>query len=349
MIFLRSRLPELASLERVLEGLPSASHRVLANVAHGQQSLPVHAITLGPDDRTLPTIAFIGGVHGLERIGTQVLLSYLEMLQSALRWDSVLAEMLKRLRIVMVPLLNPVGMALGLRSNGNGVDLMRNAPVQAEHDSRWFELHRGQRLTPFLPWYQGRQGEPMQDEAAALCDFIEQHLFESRCGIVVDVHSGFLPGDRIWFPYARSRKPFAHTPEVMALTRLLGDTHANPVYTVEPQSIIYTKHGDLWDYVYDRHQAARSAGVFLPLTLEISSQKWYRKNPRQLIRRMGLFHPFKLHRLERVQRRHKTLFDFLTRATVSHPFWVPGTEAQRATLLQEAIERWDFDSSQSSI
>jgi hypothetical protein len=276
----------------------------------------------------------------LERVGTQVLLSYLRTLKSALSWDEALAHMLTQMRVLVVPLVNPVGMALGLRSNGRGVDLMRNAPTMAEEASRWYELHRGQRLTPFLPWYQGRQDGEMEIEARVLSDYMLEQLGSSVCAVSVDVHSGFLAGDRIWFPYARSKRPFANTPEVMALSHLLGDTHEHHVYTVEPQSINYTTHGDLWDYIYDRHRAASPKRVFLPLTLELSSNQWYRKNPRQLVSRVGLFHPVKAHRLARVQRRHKTLFDFLMRGVMSHERWLPTTDKHRAALLREAEERW---------
>lgn len=341
---LRARLPELESLEALLSELPAGSSSVLASVTHGAESLPLHAIRLGPDDKRLPAIAFIGGVHGLERVGTQVLLSYLATLRSLLSWDRSLRQMLEQMRVLMVPLLNPVGMALELRSNGRGVDLMRNAPVQAEQPSRWFELHRGQRWTPYLPWYRGDPGR-LEVEAGALLEFIEQELFESECAVVVDVHSGFLAGDRIWFPYARTQAPFAHVPEVTALLHLLAETHENHVYTLEPQSINYTTHGDLWDYVYDRFLAAAGdepGRLLLPLTLEISSNAWYRKNPRQLLTRLGLFHPVKAHRLARVQRRHKTLFDFLLRAVLSHAEWLPKSPLHRQALLREAHERW-FD------
>ena len=337
---LRKTLPELDALEQLLEGFPIGQVRTLDTVHHARQSLPIHAVLLGPEDKSLPTLLFVGGVHGLERVGTQVLLSYLRTLKAALTWDTVLCDMLTRMRLLFVPLLNPAGMALGLRSNARGVDLMRNAPVLAEQRSRWFELYRGQRITPFLPWYQGKQGEAMEVESSALCEFVEQELFPSRCAIAIDVHSGFLAGDRIWFPYARSLQPFPHTPEIMALTQLLGETHEGHVYTIEPQSINYTTHGDLWDHVYDLYRRSSAPGTLLPLTLELSSRLWYRKNPRQLMRRTGLFHPVKAHRLARVQRRHKTLFDFLTRAVVSHERWLPATDAHRSTLLREAHERW---------
>jgi hypothetical protein len=269
-----------------------------------------------------------------------VLLSYLRTLVAARTWDLLLAEMLTRMRILLVPLLNPAGMALGLRSNAKGVDLMRNAPVTADQPSRWYELHRGQRITPFLPWYRGKNGERMEIESSSLCEFVERELFGSRFAVVLDVHSSFLAGDRIWFPYARSREPLQHLPEIMALAHLLGHTHEGHVYTVEPQSINYTTHGDLWDHVYDSFLQSSGPGVLLPLTLELSSHPWYRKNPRQLMRRAGLFHPVKAHRLARVQRRHKTLFDFLARAVLSHEKWLPATEAHQSELWREGRERW---------
>jgi hypothetical protein len=120
----------------------------------------------------------------------------------------------------------------------------------------------------------------------------------------------------------------------------LTQTHENHVYTVEPQAINYTTHGDLWDHVHDRHLARGEESVLLPLTLEISAQRWYRKNPGQLLTRVGLFHPVKAHRIVRAQRRHKLLFDFLLRATRSHRSWAPDEPSHRATLLREALERW---------
>jgi hypothetical protein len=231
-------------------------------------------------------------------------------------------------------------MALNYRSNGNGVDLMRNAPVSAEVGGSWLELHRGQRLTRWLPWYRGRADSPMEVEAQALCEFVREEVFQSRFGMTLDVHSSFLKRDRIWFPYARARRLFPNVPEVFALKQLLRSTHSHHSYVFEPQALNYTTHGDLWDYLYDLHRAERHMGVFLPLTLELSSASWYRKNPGQLLSRAGLFHPIKQHRLTRVLRRHKALFDFLLRAVYSHAAWLPQTADHRRSLLREAELRW---------
>jgi len=82
----------------------------------------------GARDPAAPTFALVGGVHGLERIGTQVILAYLTTLTSLLQWDGMLRAGLTRCRIAVLPMVNPVGIALQRRANGNGVDIMRNAP-----------------------------------------------------------------------------------------------------------------------------------------------------------------------------------------------------------------------------
>ena len=43
--------------------------RLLCEVSVGATRLPVHAYVLGSPRTEAPMVAFIGGVHGLERIG----------------------------------------------------------------------------------------------------------------------------------------------------------------------------------------------------------------------------------------------------------------------------------------
>ncbi len=337
-------LRELEQLELLLDRLASHAHvETLTKVVHRGQSFPIHGVVLGSSDRTMPTLAVVGGVHGLERIGTRVTLAYLHTLSELLGWDEVLTRALERSRLVFVPLVNPVGMLRRTRANGAGVDLMRNAPPHP--DGRPSPLVGGQRFSSRLPWFMGEADAPMEPEAAALCDFVERELFDSRLAISVDVHSGFGFEDRLWFPYARTRKPFPNLAEVYALERLLDMTLPNHVYKLEPQARNYTVHGDLWDHLHDRHAGALAvtgAGerVFLPLTLELGSWLWLRKNPRQAFHVLGGFNPMKPHRLRRTLRRHLPLFDFLHRATASPERWAfPGPDA-RERLAAAAFERW---------
>ena len=107
-------------------------------------------------------------------------------------------------------------------------------------------------------------------------------------------------------------------------------------YSFEPQSKQYLLHGDLWDHAYD---ATPAQNIFLPMTLELGSWLWIRKNPRQIFSRHGIFNPIKAHRIKRVLRRHADLLDFLARAAYSAPQWLPVGD-RRIDLTQQATSFW---------
>jgi hypothetical protein len=312
---LAGSLPELVAIERLGETLSRhGTVEVLARV----DGLPIHAFSFGTTEPTAPALLVTGGVHGLEQIGTHVAIAYLTSLAARLAWDEVLAAALARARVIVVPLVNPVGMARQQRANGNGIDLMRNAP-EAAHGGT--PLIGGHRIARWLPWYMGEPGRPMETEAAALVGLVERELFGRPLAIALDLHSGFGLIDRLWYPYARTREAPADLPAIEALHHLLDDTLPNHVYKVEQTARVYTIRGDLWDYLYDRRRAA-GPGVLLPLTLEMGSWSWVRKNPLQGFSELGRFNPVKPHRVRRTLRRHLPLVDFLLHATVSHERWV---------------------------
>ena len=115
-------------------------------------------------------------------------------------------------------------------------------------------------------------------------------------------------------------------------------TYSHHAYVFEPQSLQYLAHGDIWDHLYQ--DACQSADrVFLPLTLEMGSWLWIKKNPRQMFSLKGIFNPLIEHRQHRVLRRHLSLLDFLSRAACSHARWMP-TEATRIKLHADALKAW---------
>jgi hypothetical protein len=302
-------LPALAAIERLADAVPDATE-VLARPG----GLAMRAFRFGATDRAAPVLFACGGVHGLERIGTDVAIAYLEQLVARLPWDAVLHAALARCRVVVVPLVNPVGMSRGTRANGNGVDLMRNAP---EAGTGGTPLLGGQRISPRLPWYMGARGAAMEQEAAALIALVERELMHARFAIALDLHSGFGFIDRLWYPYARTREPPPDLARIEAFARLLDAAMPNHVYRVEQTAQAYTIRGDLWDYLYDRPRA----GVMLPLTLEMGSWTWVRKNPRQLLSSLGRFNPVAPHRHRRTLRRHLPLMELLLHAVVSWEAW----------------------------
>ena len=177
----------------------------------------------------------------------------------------------------------------------------------------------------------------MEIEAQALCQAIREHCFNAPFSLVLDCHSGFGFDDHIWFPYAYSKQPIPHLAEMYALKRLLNQTYPHLDYRFEPQSHSYTAHGDLWDYLYLESQQMDT--VFLPLTMEMGSWRWVKKNPRQLASITGLFNPILPHRLKRVLRRHIVLMEFLLRASRGWQQWLP-TQADRDSLNTLAHEHW---------
>jgi hypothetical protein len=330
-------IDELDELERIVAaGGSGLEARILCEIDCGGRQLPLHAFSLGNRDPGVPAIGIFGGVHGLESIGAQVVIAFLQSILSRLRWDTTLQRQLERLRLVFVPVVNPGGMWRRTRANPRGVDLMRNAPLEARESAPF--LIGGHRLGPRLPWYRGPAGGPMEAEAAALCQVVDGELLSHRFSMVVDCHSGFGLSDRIWFPYAHTTLPIPHLAEMHALMEILDQTHSHHRYVFEPQSRQYLAHGDLWDHLYLR--ALEEGGrIFLPLTLEMGSWLWVKKNPRQLFSRHGMFNPLIEHRRQRVVRRHLAWLDFMTRAASGSALWLPQGEAREAQR-RLAMRRW---------
>ena len=331
------KLPELAQLERVIAAAGcELDVRVECTVAHEGEDMPVYVLALGNPDPGAPAVGFFGGVHGLERIGARVVIAFLHSVVARLPWDVAQRALLQQVRLVFMPLVNPGGMARNTRANPAGVDLMRNAPVEAA--GRVPFLVGGQRLSAHLPWYRGRAGAGMEPESSALCAAVERELHGRPFSLALDCHSGFGMRDRIWFPYAHSRTPMPQLAELHALHEIFVRSHAYHAYQFEPQSRQYLAHGDLWDHLH--RQAPRAGGeVFMPLTLEMGSWLWVKKNPRQLLRRDGIFNPLIEHREHRVLRRHVPLLDFMLRAAAGFRHWLPAG-AQRDADHRMACVRW---------
>ncbi|MGH8460559.1 MAG: M14 family zinc carboxypeptidase [Stenotrophobium sp.] len=138
--------PELDALGTLMQragGLLRSE--VVHEVQTGKETLPVHCLELGSTSALVPAVGFFGGIHGIERIGAQVIITFLHALVERLQWDDSLAQMLEQVRLVFMPLVNPGGMRNRTRCNPAGVDLMRNAPVDA--DGRVPFLLGGQRFS----------------------------------------------------------------------------------------------------------------------------------------------------------------------------------------------------------
>ena len=331
------KLPEYASMVQLVEQSQGRLIPKLYEVFNLTQekgtTVPLVGFSFGSQQDTAPAITFVGGIHGIERIGSQVVLSYLHTLVQRMQWDSHFSDLLDKVRFNFLPVMNPTGMLLNSRANANGVDLMRNAPINAKDKVPWFI--GGQKLSRHLPWY---RGEGLERENQILIDILKRECLHRPFNLVIDCHSGFGFKDRLWIPYAYRKRPPFNVASYFALYQLWQRTYPHNDYLFEPQSRKYTTHGDLWDYVAKlvKHEFNQP---FLSITLEMGSWNWVKKRPRQLFSYQGLFNPSVQHRWARVQRRHIVLFDFLTQACLNFAHWLPMNDAIHP-IRKAAIKHW---------
>lgn len=337
--------PELVELENLInEYAQFVRLTTVDQVEYKGKRFPLYCLEIGSTSPEAPVFGLFGGVHGLERIGTQVILVFLRSFLNALTWDKTVQERLEKIRLVLMPIVNPVGMFHFRRSNGNHVDLMRNSPIEAVGPS--INLGSGHRLSPYLPCYRGQPGK-MEAEAQALVEVVRQKLLPAPISIALDVHSGFGVKDRIWFPWANSMQPFPLLHQVVAYKEILDKSYPYHVYQIEPSALHYVIHGDLWDYLfveYLKKEGVRDGSPrnrsFLPFTLELGSWLWLKKNPLQAFNRLAFWHPLKTHRVRRIFRRHLHLFDFIQRSLISSDVWLLESENRREEYRQRGLEAW---------
>ena len=335
MLFDLKKLSVEVEKSKILRDVVRTSESTI--VRYKKSEYPLFNFTLGTTLPEAPVLFITGGVHGLERIGAQLAWSFLKTTIDRLKWDHTLQNLLQTVRIVVVPLVNPVGFYHYKRSNGNDVDLMRNSPINAIDKTPF--LLGGHRFSRKLPWYRGAADE-LEVENQALKNLFDEQVIQSRCAVAIDFHSGFGMKDRLWFPFSYSKTPFDFLPETVALTELFEQSYPYHIYQIEPQSKGYLLNGDLWDYLFLEFRKKNKTGVFIPFTLEMGSWNWVRKNPLQLFSRQGVFNPVKEHRLKRTYRRHHLFLDFVQRALYSNSAWAQHDQTAREAEFKVGIKRW---------
>src|SRR4051794_21874605 len=97
--------PELTLVQSIVNSLGNKARiEQLATIPlpSKKREFPLYGISIGTQRPDAPTLGIVGGVHGLERIGSQVVLSFMVSLVERLAWDESLQRDLENLRIVMV-------------------------------------------------------------------------------------------------------------------------------------------------------------------------------------------------------------------------------------------------------
>jgi len=263
--------------------------------------LEFHLYDHNHDGERLPVFGLFAGVHGLEVIGIKILLNFIEHLLIQTQWNTGIRNLLKRVRIIGIPIVNPSGYLAKSRSNGNGVDLMRNAPVDSHRPLFFFG---GQKRSRHLPFFRGNNG--LEAESQAVIDIIRKEIWGAPFGLSFDLHSGFGNADYIWTPYAAKKGKPPNWPAYCQIHDTLNQSIRYHKYKFEPQSTKYCASGDLWDYLYDAflEENQDKNRYFLPLTLEVGTWRYVWKSPISGLRLLNYFNPSKPHRFRRVIRRH---------------------------------------------
>ncbi len=314
---------EQSYVEKVIKKLKRLDslfqYETLAEIKFKNKTLPIYGLQIGPKDESLPVLGLFGGVHGLEKIGTHVIVNYLNSLSNKIAWNIALTKNLENLRVVSIPIVNPGGMLANRRSNPNGVDLMRNAPVDAEKGKLFWPS--GQTFSAKVPWFRG-DPQNMEIENKVLEQFVKSNMFKSPFAIALDIHSGFGLKDRLWYPYGKTLNPMPDEAIARKLARYFKVSHPFHKYIFEKQSDSYMIHGDMWDYMYDKFKALDKDSKFIPFTLEIGTWSWLLSRPHRIFNISRLFHTDDSVKYSHLMRKHWGLLDFFKDMTVHHKTWI---------------------------
>lgn len=126
---LRLRLIAALTLAAFLITAASAPADQRSKIGTSIHGRPIVAFASGPRDAAL-TVLVVGAIHGDEAAGMRITRRLIR------------AAPISRVRLVVIPTINPDGVAAGTRGNAHGVDLNRNFPY------RWRRLSGGEYSGP---------------------------------------------------------------------------------------------------------------------------------------------------------------------------------------------------------
>jgi murein peptide amidase A len=137
------------------------------------QNRPIEGVFLGEENPTRINTLFIGAFHGDETISAEVLFHFIEHLQKG-KFAKNTIDFHKNPTLI-IPVLNPDGLAQKTRVNANQVDLNRNYPTPD-----WQEENQGTK------YYSGKS-EASEPETRLVIHLIEHYQPQK----IVTVHSPY--------------------------------------------------------------------------------------------------------------------------------------------------------------
>lgn len=230
-------------MTRALQALAADHPDLVTLVSLGEsvEERAIWAVTLraGPDDGR-PAVLFDGAHHGDEVIGSEILVRYARALADGYPSTHRSREILENATVVIVPMVNPDGIARAhsssyyadARKNARNVDLNRNYAATwggpGASPSRGDATYRGE----------GPSSEPETQH-------MERLLASRNWTFYSSLHSG---AEMILWPYGHTTQS---PPEVAAYTRLGNElTALTSAPNGQVSRILYSVSGDSMDAAY---------------------------------------------------------------------------------------------------
>ena len=229
----------------------------LANVGKSHGGVPVRGLTFSRCDRGCgpkPRIALLGGIHGDEIVGGEVLLWFIRHLTTYGVSNKDLSLLLDSLDITVVPMINPDAFLAGTRNTSQNYDMNRS----------------------FYPDRCGTSNEPA--EPVTDVENLKAFLTASAFDAVVFMHGGALV---VSTPYddectAHGRRQAARGPEDKLYT-YMGKKFADANTMIQSNGIFRSGiiNGAQWYSISGSAQAwaLNHTRAVLSLTFEVSSSK----------------------------------------------------------------------------
>ena len=186
-----------------------------------------------------PIFGMFAGVHGIEAIGVKILHEFLRHILEQVSWNESIRELLRSVKIKGIPIVNPSGFRLGTRANRNGVDLMRNAPIESDVQ---IPFVGGQRISNMFPWFRG--SGVWEAENQILLNLLRSGFLHAKFSLCLDIHSGFGTNDFLWTPYAK-QKGFPPTWDKYIVLKNSGGLQIFMPLTLEVGSWVWLKKSPL--------------------------------------------------------------------------------------------------------
>ncbi|MFZ5628197.1 MAG: M14 family zinc carboxypeptidase [Spirochaetota bacterium] len=301
----------LIRLVRRADGMVRIRQLDYSSPTRDGQRYPIYMLEIGRRSAfKRHAVSVVSGVHGLETIGIRIHLDVIKCLMNpkSPHFSQALAD--GKFGIYSLPILNPAGVARETRANGRGVDLNRNSGIDAEGAIPFFG---GQRISPALPYFRGKA---LERESRALFRFLREYAWKNRrIHTALDIHSGYGAQNYLWWPYSFSKRRIPHSGVFEQLGAELATRH--PLYRIEPMSLSYQTHGDLWDRALIEFEEAKKQGklprknLFLPLTLEIGTWEELKKNPFRVLQKRKIFNPPPQSRKAYLREHRQLIWDLL--------------------------------------